>query len=226
MDIIVLIVFGFERADSENSGIKFSKEQPLPISYSLPRMAFYGQKLVNKVFHFLYLANSNANKSTIDQFVEYTGALKSSEYIILEKEPKDQTVEKYDRKRTQKEDSIYQDPNENSDYKKAVQENSQNMHPNGKVQNYTSTDLIVPETYQILTNFFPQNQVNEPESGSKINSDHYAPLTKTEENSYEHLTKTDSQNQNQISLQLKPETRYEESGSTSLSNKNIKNLQF
>lgn len=226
MDIIVLIVFGFERADSENSGIKFSKEQPLPISYSLPRMAFYGQKLVNKVFHFLYLANSNANKSTIDQFVEYTDALKSSEYIILEKELKDQTVEKYDRKRTQQEDSIYQDPNENSDYKKAVQENSQNMHPNGKVQNYTSTDLIVPETYQILTNFFPQNQVNEPESGSKINSDHYAPLTKTEEISYEHLTKTDSQNQNQISLQLKPETRYEESGSTSLSNKNIKNLQF
>ena len=42
MDIIVLIVFGFERADSENSGIKFSKEQLLPISYSLPRMAFYG----------------------------------------------------------------------------------------------------------------------------------------------------------------------------------------
>lgn len=226
MDIIVLIVFGFERADSENSGIKFSKEQPLPISYSLPRMAFYGQKLVNKVFHFLYLANSNANKSTIDQFVEYTDALKSSEYIILEKELKDQTVEKHDRKRTQQEDPIYQDPNENSDYKKAVQENSQNMHPNGKVQNYTSTDLIVPETYQILTNFFPQNQVNEPESGSKINSDHYAPLTKTEEISYEHLTKTDSQNQNQISLQLKPETRYEESGSTSLSNKNIKNLQF
>ena len=226
MDIIVLIVFGFERADSENSGIKFSKEQPLPISYSLPRMAFYGQKLVNKVFHFLYLANSNANKSTIDQFVAYTDALKSSEYIILEKELKDQTVEKHDRKRTQQEDPIYQDPNENSDYKKAVQENSQNMHPNGKVQNYTSTDLIVPETYQILTNFFPQNQVNEPESGSKINSDHYAPLTKTEEISYEHLTKTDSQNQNQISLQLKPETRYEESGSTSLANKNIKNLQF
>ena len=226
MDIIVLIVFGFERADLENSGIKFSKEQPLPNSNSLPRMVFYSQKLVNKVFHFLYLANSNANKSTIDQFVEYTDALKSSEYIILEKELKDQTVEKHDRKRTQQEDPIYQDPNENSDYKKAVQENSQNMHPNGKVQNYTSTDLIVPETYQILTNFFPQNQVNEPESGSKINSDHYAPLTKTEEISYEHLTKTDSQNQNQISLQLKPETRYEESGSTSLSNKNIKNLQF
>ena len=116
MDIIVLIVFGFERADSENSGIKFSKEQPLPISYSLPRMAFYGQKLVNKVFHFLYLANSNANTSTIDQFVEHTDASKSSESLILEKEPKDQTVEKYDGKRTLQEDSIYQDPNENSDY--------------------------------------------------------------------------------------------------------------
>ena len=41
MDIIVLIVFGFERADLENSGIKFSKEQPLPNSNSLPRMVFY-----------------------------------------------------------------------------------------------------------------------------------------------------------------------------------------
>ena len=139
------------------------------------------------------------NKITIDQFVEHTVVAKSNGSDIdrnetLVKERKYWTDEKHDGKRSQREDFIYQDTDENSEYKEANQENNQNVYLDGKVQNYASINLTVPEPYQALRNFFPQNQVNEKESGNKSNSDHYVPLTEVIENSYEHLPKTDSHN--------------------------------
>ena len=162
------------------------------------------------------------NGFSIDQVVGHTGALKSNESDM----EKDQTVEKYDGNRSQREDPIYQDIDEKSYRETANQENNQNKNSDDKFQNYASIDLTVPKPYQTLRSSLPQSQVKEPESGNKTNCDHYASLTETNEKSSEHLPKTDSENDSIIQFQLKPETTNEKSGSTSPLYKALETFDF
>ena len=175
--------------------------------------------MVNKVLHFLYLVTSDVSGFSIDQVVGNTDASESNEsdiniYEILDKQQKDQTGEKYPVNTSQQEDPIYQDIDEKSGYGTANQENSQNKHSDDKAQSYTSINFKVPDVYQTLRGSFPRNQVNEQESGNKSSRDHYASLTETEEND------------DQIPFQLKPETTYEESGSTSPLYKTLETFDF
>ena len=187
--------------------------------------------MVNKVLYFLYLVTSNVNGFSIDQVIGHTGASKSNESDIdihetLEEQQKDQTVEKYDGNRSHGEDPIYQDIDEKSYHEMANQKNNQNKHSDDKFQNYASINLTFPKPYQTLRSSLPQNQAKEPESDNKTNCDYYASLAKTKERSYGHLPKTDSQSDTIISFQLKPETAYEESGSTSPLYKALETFNF
>ena len=187
--------------------------------------------MVNKVLYFLYLVTSNVNGFSIDQVVGYTGASKSNESDIdicetLEEQQKDQTAEKYDGNRSQREDPIYQDIDEKSYHETANQKNNQNKHSDDKFQNYASINLTVPKPHQTLRISLPQNQVKESESDNKTNCAHYASLIKTKEKSYRHLPKIDSQSDSIISFQLKPDTIYEESGSTSPLHKTLETFDF
>lgn len=192
---------------------------------------FYSYAMDNKVLHFLYLVTSNVNGFSINQVLGHTDASKSNEpdiviYETLDEQQKDQTGEKYPGNTSQQEDPIYQDIDKKSDYETANQENNQNKHSDGKVQNYASINFNVPESYQTLRSSFPQNQVNEQESDNKSNSDHYASLTETKEKSYEHLPKIGSQNDNKISFKVKPEITNEESGSTYPLYKTLETFDF
>ena len=174
------------------------------------------------------------NGFSINQVLGHSDASKSNEsdiviYGTLDEQQKDQTGEKYPGNTSQQEDPIYQDIDKKSDYETANQENNQNKHSDGKVQNYASINFNVPESYQTLRSSFPQNQVNEQESDNKSNSDHYASLTETKEKSYEHSPKIDeidAQNDSKISFQLKPEITNEESGSTSPLYKTLETFDF
>ena len=198
---------------------------------------FYSYAMANQVLHFLYLVTSNVNGFSINQVLGHTDASKSNEsdiviYETLDEQQKDQTGEKYPGNTSQQEDPIYQDIDKKSyetdekDYETANQENNQNKHSDGKVQNYSSINFNVPESYQTLRSSFSQNQVNEQESDNKSNSDHYASLTETKEKSCEHLPKIDAQNDSKISFQLKPEITNEESGSTSPLYKTLETFGF
>lgn len=198
---------------------------------------FYSYAMANQVLHFLYLVTSNVNGFSINQVLGHTDASKSNEsdiviYETLDEQQKDQTGEKCPGNTSQQEDPIYQDIDKKSyetdekDYETANQENNQNKHSDGKVQNYSSINFNVPESYQTLRSSFSQNQVNEQESDNKSNSDHYASLTETKEKSYEHLPKIDAQNDSKISFQLKPEIANEESGSTSPLYKTLETFGF
>ena len=192
---------------------------------------FYSYAMANQVLHVSYLVTSNVNGFSINQVLGHTDASKSNEsdiaiYGTLDEQQKDQTGEKYPGNTSQQEDPIYQDIDKKSDYETANQENNQNKHSDGKVQNYASINFNVPESYQTLRNSFPQNQVNEQESDNKSNSDHYASLTETKEKSYEHLPKIDAQNDSKISFQLKLEITNEESGSTSPLYKTLQTFGF
>ena len=171
------------------------------------------------------------NGFSINQVLGHSDASKSNEsdiviYGTLDEQQKDQTGEKYPGNTSQQEDPIYQDIDKKSDYETANQENNQNKHSDGKVQNYASINFNVPESYQTLRSSFSQNQVNEQESDNKSNSDHYASLTETKEKSYEHLPKIDAQNDSKISFQLKLEITNEESGSTSPLYKTLQTFGF
>lgn len=198
---------------------------------------FYSYAMANQVLHFLYLVTSNVNGFSINQVLGHTDASKSNEsdiviYETLDEQQKDQTGEKYPGNTSQQEDPIYQDIDKKSyetdekDYETANQENNQNKHSDGKVQNYALINFNVPESYQTLRSSFSQNQVNEQESDNKSNSDHYASLTETKEKSYEHLPKIDAQNDSKISFQLKLEITNEESGSTSPLYKTLQTFGF
>ena len=170
------------------------------------------------------------NGFSIDQFVGDSDVSKSNEsniaiYETLKKRQKDHTVENYDGNRSQREDPIYQDIDGNLDHEIANQESNQNIHSDGKVQNYTSTNLTFTEPYQTLQSSF-KNQVNEQESGNKTNNDHYASLTGTKEKPCEHLPKSDPQNDDKTSSQLKPKTTHEESGSASPPYKTLETFDF
>ena len=201
------------------------------------RGGFYSYAMANQVLHFLYLVTSNVNGFSINQVLGHTDASKSNEsdiviYETLDEQQKDQTGEKYPGNTSQQEDPIYQDIDKKSyetdekDYETANQENNQNKHSDGKVQNYALINFNVPESYQTLRSSFSQNQVNEQESDNKSNSDHYASLTETKKKSYEHLPKIDAQNDSKISFQLKPEITNEESGSTSPLYKTLETFGF
>ena len=198
---------------------------------------FYSYAMANQVLHVSYLVTSNVNGFSINQVLGHTDASKSNEsdiviYETLDEQQKDQTGEKYPGNTSQQEDPIYQDIDKKSyetdekDYETANQENNQNKHSDGKVQNYALINFNVPESYQTLRSSFSQNQVNEQESDNKSNSDHYASLTETKEKSYEHLPKIDAQNDSKISFQLKPEITNEESGSTSPLYKTLETFGF
>ena len=192
---------------------------------------FYSYAMANQVLHVSYLVTSNVNGFSINQVLGHTDASKSNEsdiaiYGTLDEQQKDQTGEKYPGNTSQQEDPIYQDIDKKSDYETANQENNQNKHSDGKVQNYASINFNVPESYQTLRSSFSQNQVNEQESDNKSNSDHYASLTETKEKSYEHLPKIDAQNDSKISFQLKLEITNEESGSTSPLYKTLQTFGF
>ena len=192
---------------------------------------FYSYAMANQVLHVSYLVTSNVNGFSINQVLGHSDASKSNEsdiviYGTLDEQQKDQTGEKYPGNTSQQEDPIYQDIDKKSDYETANQENNQNKHSDGKVQNYASINFNVPESYQTLRSSFPQNQVNEQESDNKSNSDHYASLTETKEKSYEHLPKIDAQNDSKISFQLKLEITNEESGSTSPLYKTLQTFGF
>ena len=198
---------------------------------------FYSYAMANQVLHVSYLVTSNVNGFSINQVLGHTDASKSNEsdiviYETLDEQQKDQTGEKYPGNTSQQEDPIYHDIDKKSyetdekDYETANQENNQNKHSDGKVQNYASINFNVPESYQTLRSSFSQNQVNEQESDNKSNNDHYASLTETKEKSYEHLPKIDAQNDSKISFQLKLEITNEESGSTSPLYKTLQTFGF